>query len=74
MKPAEGPCQKKQKLLAEYDNAMQAYVAAVNELRSRMSTSPKALYDELYGAAEDARAKSELARKALLKHTKEHNC
>ena len=74
MKPTEEPCEKKRKLLAEYDRAMQTYVAAVNELRSRMSTSPKAVYNELYQAAEEARANSEFARKALLKHTREHNC
>jgi len=74
MKPSQSPCEKKRKLLSEYNSATQAYVAAVNELRSRMSTSPKALYDQLYQAAEETRSKSELARKSLLKHTHEHNC
>lgn len=74
MKKSESVCEKKQKLLAEYDAATQAYVTAVNELREKMSTSPKVVYDQLYQAAEDARSKSELARKSLLKHTREHNC
>jgi hypothetical protein len=74
MKPPEPPCEKKRILLSEYDRATQTYVSAVNELRSRMSTSPKAVYDRLYQAAEEARSKSELARKSLLRHTREHNC
>jgi hypothetical protein len=74
MKPGTSVCGKKTELLSEYDTATQAYVAAVNELRAKISISSKAVYERLYAAAEEARSKSENARKLLLKHRREHNC
>jgi len=74
MKQYAEVCEQKRKLLAEYDSATQTYVSAVNESQDKMSTSPKAEYERMYQAAEDARSKSESARKALFKHTREHNC
>jgi len=67
-------CEEKRRLLVAYEAATQAYFRAMNELRARMGTSPKAEYDELFKATEAARARSEMARAALLEHIREHKC
>jgi len=43
-------------------------------LRAQTGTSPKARYNQLFQATEQARAKSEAARAALLDHIRDHNC
>ena len=67
-------CEEKRRSLAEYEAATQAYFRAMNDLRAKMGTSPKAEYDRLFKATEQARSISEAARAALLKHVQEHKC
>ena len=72
--PNQPFCAEKRRLLIEYDAATQAYFRAMIDLRAKMATSPKELYDQLFQATEAARARSELARTALLQHIRNHNC
>jgi hypothetical protein len=72
--PNQPFCEEKRRLLIEYDAATQAYFRAMNDLRAKMGTSPKELYDGLFQATETARARSESARTALLQHIRNHNC
>ena len=72
--PNQPVCLEKRRLLLEYDAATQAYFRAMSDLRAKMGTSPKALYDRLFEATESVRCKSELARTALLQHIRAHNC
>lgn len=67
-------CEEKRRLLVAYEAATQAYFRAMNDLRAKMGTSPKAEYDQLFKATEGARARSELARAALLEHIRDHKC
>jgi len=67
-------CEEKRRLLTEYEAATQAYFQSMNDLRAKMGTSPKAEYERLFKATEEARSKSETARTALLKHVHEHKC
>jgi len=67
-------CEEKRRLLTEYEAATQAYFRAMNELRAKMGTSPKAEYDQLFKATEAAHTISEIKRAALLKHVQEHKC
>ena len=72
--PNQPFCEEKRRLLMEYDAATQAYFRAMNDLRAKMGTSPKKLYDGLFQTTETARARSELARTTLLQHIGDHNC
>ena len=73
--PQQEPvCVEKTRLLLEYDAATQAYFRAMSDLRAKMGTSPKDIYDHLFQATERARAKSESARAALLQHIRIHSC
>jgi hypothetical protein len=72
--PNQPLCEEKKRLLLEYDAATQAYFRTMSDLRAKMGTSPKALYDLLFEATESARSRSELARTALLQHIRVHNC
>jgi len=67
-------CEEKRRLLVAYEAATQAYFRAMNGLRAKMGTSPKAEYDRLFKATEEAHARSEMARTALLEHIREHKC
>lgn len=72
--PNQPFCEEKRRLLLEYDAATQTYFRTMSDLRAKMGTSPKALYDRLFEATESARSRSELARTALLQHIRAHNC
>lgn len=67
-------CEEKRRLVAVYEAATQAYFRSMNDLRAKMGTSPKHEYDKLFKATEEAHARSEEARAALLKHVREHKC
>jgi hypothetical protein len=67
-------CEEKSRLLAEFDQAVQAYGAAVRQLNQNRPTSSKWTYDELNRAAETARLKCEDARLALDRHRAGHRC
>ncbi len=67
-------CSIKERLLAEYDRATEKYFQALHELRANMATSPKAVYDRLLLASEDARSVSEQARVSLERHVAKHGC
>lgn len=67
-------CEEKRRLLVAYEAATQAYFRAMNDLRAKMGTSPKAEYERLFKATEGARAQSEMARTALLDHIGGHKC
>ena len=67
-------CDEKAKLLKEYDRATAMFSKAVATLNAKMGTSPKAVYDGLRMAADEARMKSEHARLALERHSAEHGC
>jgi len=76
MKPDDSAlmCEEKRRLLVTYEATTQAYFRAMNDLRGKMGTSPKAEYDQLFKATEEAHARSETARAALLEHIREHKC
>ena len=67
-------CEEKTRLLAEYGAATKKFSAAVAELQRKMGTSPKAEYERLTRASDDARVKSEQARLALESHIAAHGC
>ena len=67
-------CEEKQRLVAEYELATKKFSGAVTELQQKMGTSPKADYDRLSRAADEARVKSEQARLALEQHVAAHRC
>jgi hypothetical protein len=67
-------CEEKQRLVAEYQSATKKFSGAVTELQQKMGTSPKADYDRLSRAADEARGKSEQARLALEQHVAAHRC
>ena len=72
--PNQPICEEKRRLLVQYDAATQAYFRAMTDLRAKIGTSPKAVYDRLFEATESARSRSEFARTALLQHIRAHNC
>ena len=67
-------CEVKLRLLAEYQSATEAYLAAVEELNEKIGTSTKPVYDRLLAATEHTRLRSEQARDAMLQHIREHGC
>lgn len=67
-------CKEKRRLLAMYEFAEQVYHQAMNELKAKMGTSPRVVYERVFHTSEAARSESAAARAALLKHVREHKC
>ena len=67
-------CEQKARLVAEYHAATNAFAASVAEFQQKMGTSPKADYDRLQRASDEARLKSEQARLDLEQHVAAHGC
>jgi hypothetical protein len=67
-------CEEKMRLLVAYQRATDAYSKAVTELVTKMGVTPKAEYDALNSAAEQARYGSMDARDRLERHTADHGC
>ena len=67
-------CAEKQRLVAAYDAATNAFAAAVTSLHERMGTSSKSDYTRLRQTVDEARLKSEQARLALEGHIETHQC
>jgi hypothetical protein len=67
-------CEQKARLTAAYEAAAKRFSAAVTELQRKMGTSPRAAYQRLMLASEDARTQAERARIALEEHIGKHDC
>ena len=67
-------CEEKARLVSEYEAATTKFAGTVTELQRKMGTSPKAEYERLARASDDARVKSEQARLALEQHVAAHRC
>jgi hypothetical protein len=67
-------CEGKARLVKKYDDATLAFSDAVQELRRKIGTSPKAEYERLERISSAARVKSEQARLALEQHIATHRC
>lgn len=67
-------CAEKQSLLLEYHSFVQEYAAATADLAKLRPTASAANYRGLLKHAEDTRHKSESAREALERHTRQHGC
>jgi len=67
-------CDQKTRLVAEYETATNVFAASITELQQKMGTSPKADYDRLLRATDEARLKSEQARLALEQHVAANGC
>ena len=67
-------CEEKYRLLTAYKDKASDHSAAVNDLALRRGKISKTEYARLWGLAENARAESEAASRALLQHTREHGC
>jgi hypothetical protein len=72
--PMPMSCEEKARLVKEYDDATLAFSDAVQELRRRIGTSPKAEYERLERISSQARVKSEQTRLALEQHIATHRC
>jgi hypothetical protein len=67
-------CEEKARLVKEYGDATVAFSDAVQELRRKIGTSPKAEYERLERVSSAARVESEQARLALEQHIATHHC
>jgi hypothetical protein len=67
-------CDEKYRLLDIYRAKAAAHSSAVDDLALRREKISKTEYARLWGLAENARAESEAASRALLQHTREHGC
>jgi hypothetical protein len=72
--PKHMKCEEKARLATKYDDATLALSNAVQQLRTKIGTSPKAEYERLARTSRKARAKSEQARLALEQHLATHRC
>jgi hypothetical protein len=70
----KGPCGEKILLMSDYETATATFSAAVARLRRNMGTVPRAEYERLDRAANEARVKSEQARLAIERHIASHGC
>jgi hypothetical protein len=67
-------CAEKQRLVAAYDAATNAFAAAVTNLHERIGTSSKSEYSWFRERVEEARLHSEQSRVALEHHIELHEC
>lgn len=67
-------CDEKEKLLAAYQSATQAFADSVAQLHAKIGTSLLSEYQALQGVSEEARLASERARLALEQHIASHRC
>ena len=67
-------CVEKQRLLADYKLATEAFAAAVDQLHHLRATSSRDTYEALRLASEEHRISSERARLALETHIASHGC
>ena len=67
-------CQDKRRLLADYQNATEAYASAVAELARMIGVVAQADYGVLTVATQRARRLSASAHEALEAHLDEHGC
>jgi len=65
-------CEEKKRLAFQHESAAANFSEAVADLRKKMSTSTKEIYQRLERAANEARVKSEQARLALEQHITSH--
>jgi hypothetical protein len=72
--PMPMSCEEKARLVKEYDDATLAFSDAVQELRRKIGTSPKAEYERIERISSKARVKSEQTRLALEQHIAAHGC
>jgi hypothetical protein len=72
--PQPASCRAKEELLLSYQKTTAAFSAAVTLLQQKMGVVPKAEYDRLSIAADEARIRSEHARLVLEQHVAEHHC
>ena len=67
-------CPAKTALMAAWQSAAETYSKVVAELSRRIGTLPKAEYEKLRRAAENARHRSMEAQAELQSHIEEHGC
>lgn len=67
-------CEEKHKLIEAYKSSVVNYATAVNDLNLTRGKTSKAEYDRLLVSSETTREISEIARLALDRHTREHDC
>jgi hypothetical protein len=67
-------CHEKHQLTEEYNIATAAYSQSVSELFASIGVIPKAQYQQLRTATEEARLASADARDQLERHIADHGC
>ena len=67
-------CKDKDRLLAEYNQCVQESSRAVQRLRAKAGTGQEGTHSLLLRQAEEARAKTQLAKAVYEKHVEEHDC
>lgn len=67
-------CAMKVQLSSEYEAATAEFSKVAAELRRNIGTSTKENYEQLGHRANEARMKSEQARRTLEQHMAEHHC
>jgi hypothetical protein len=67
-------CDVKKGLFSEYQNASEAYSAAILKLTRNLIGASKAEYDKLRATTEQARKRTRDAKDGLEAHTQEHGC
>ena len=67
-------CEQRRRLVEIYQAAVDRYLDAVREQRSRTATTPRNEYFRLVEESESRRKQSEAARQALIAHVQEHGC
>ena len=70
----QSTCDIKAQLLAQYQNASEAYSKVVTELTQHVGGLTLADYEKLRFTTERARLAAHEARDSLATHTYEHNC
>jgi hypothetical protein len=67
-------CTEKRRLAQEYEAATAKFAEAVRQLQQQIGTSPRSEYERLQRVSDEARVKSEQARRALEQHVAFHDC
>jgi hypothetical protein len=66
-------CEKKQRLLDEYNGAVSAWAKAIQRLKEQAEMDPES-YLTLRKRVEEARSETHLAETAYTKHLEAHGC
>jgi hypothetical protein len=67
-------CPEKEKLASEYQTATTKFAEAVRQLQLKIGTATRAEYERLQRISDEARLKSEQARRAFEQHIAGHAC